>query len=71
MRWKRGGNHQHMGRLKHMTMLALSHAILSVSVGIGELSESPLLSEKTTQQLGDILSSRISSKTRIGMENWV
>jgi hypothetical protein len=45
-----------------MAMLALSHAILSVSAGTGELGESPLLSEKTTQQLGDILSSRISSK---------
>jgi hypothetical protein len=45
-----------------MAMLAVSHAILSVSAGTGELSESPLLSEKTTQQLGDILSSRISSK---------
>jgi hypothetical protein len=45
-----------------MAMLALSHAILSVSAGTGELSESPLLSEKTTQHLGDILSSRINSK---------
>jgi hypothetical protein len=45
-----------------MAMLALSHAILSVSAGTGELSESTLLSEKTTQHLGDILSSRISSK---------
>jgi hypothetical protein len=43
-------------------MLALSHAILSVSAGTGELSESPLLSKKTTQHLGGILSSRISSK---------
>jgi hypothetical protein len=43
-------------------MLALSHAILSVSARTGELSESPLLSKKTTQHLGDILSSRISSK---------
>jgi hypothetical protein len=40
-----------------MAMLALSHAILSMSAGTGELSESPLLSEKTTQHLGDILSS--------------
>jgi hypothetical protein len=45
-----------------MVMLALSHAILSVSAEIGELSESPLLSEKTTQHLRDILSSEISSK---------
>jgi hypothetical protein len=50
-----------------MAMLALSHAILSVSAGIGELSESPLLSEKTTQHLGDILSSRISSKNTNGL----
>jgi hypothetical protein len=45
-----------------MAMLALSHAILSVSARIGELSEIPLLSKKTTQHLGDILPSRISSK---------
>jgi hypothetical protein len=45
-----------------MAMLALSQAILSVSTRTGELSESPLLSEKTTQHLGDILSSRIISK---------
>jgi hypothetical protein len=45
-----------------MAMLALSHAILSMSAGTGELSESPLLSEKTSQHLRDILSSRISSK---------
>jgi hypothetical protein len=43
-----------------MAMLAFSHAILSVSAGTGELSESPLLSEETMQQLGDILSSRIA-----------
>jgi hypothetical protein len=45
-----------------MAILALSHAILSVSARRGELCESPLFSEKTTQHLGDILSSRISSK---------
>jgi hypothetical protein len=45
-----------------MVMLVLSHAILSMSAGTGELSESPLLSEKTMQHLGDILFSRISSK---------
>jgi hypothetical protein len=45
-----------------MAMLALSHAILSVSAKTRELSESPLLNEKTTQHLGDILPSRISSK---------
>jgi hypothetical protein len=36
-------------------MLALSHAILSVSARTGELSESPLLSKKTSQHLGGIL----------------
>jgi hypothetical protein len=45
-----------------MAMLVLSHAILSVSARTGELSDSPLLSEKPTQHLGDILSSKISSK---------
>jgi hypothetical protein len=45
-----------------MAMLALSHAILSMSARTGELSKSPLLSEKSTQHLGDILPSRISSK---------
>jgi hypothetical protein len=45
-----------------MAMLALSHAILSMSTRTGELSKSPLLSEKSTQHLGDILPSRISSK---------
>jgi hypothetical protein len=49
-----------------MAMLALSHAILSVSAGTRELSESPLLSEKTTQHLGDILPSRINSKNTNG-----
>jgi hypothetical protein len=43
-------------------MLVLSYAILSVSARTGELSKSPLLSEKTAQHLGDILPSRISSK---------
>jgi hypothetical protein len=31
VRRKRSGNHQRMGRLKKVTMLALSHAILSMS----------------------------------------
>jgi hypothetical protein len=43
-------------------MLALSHAILSMSARTGELSESPLLSKKSSQYMGDILPSRISSK---------
>jgi hypothetical protein len=45
-----------------MTMLALNHAILSKSTETGELSKSPLLGENSTQHLGDILPSRISSK---------
>jgi hypothetical protein len=45
-----------------MAMLALSHAILSMSARTGELSKSPLLSEKSTQHLGDIHPSRISLK---------
>jgi hypothetical protein len=45
-----------------VAILALSHAILSVSSRIGELSESPLLREKTAQHLEDILPRRISLK---------
>jgi hypothetical protein len=62
VRRKRGNNHQRMSCLKHMAMLALSHAILSMSARTGELSKSPLLGEKSAQHLGDILPSRISSK---------
>jgi hypothetical protein len=62
VRRKRGDNHQGTSRLKHVAMLALSHAILSVSTRTGELSESPLLIKKTSQHLGDILPSRISLK---------
>jgi hypothetical protein len=54
-----------------MAMLALNHAILSMSTRIGELSESPLLSKKTTQYLGDILPVELAQNTRISMENWV
>jgi hypothetical protein len=45
-----------------MAMLVLSHTILSVSARTGELSESPLLSKKTTQHLGDIPPNRVSPK---------
>jgi hypothetical protein len=45
-----------------MAMVALSHAIPSMSARTGELSKSPLLSEKTTRHLGDILPNRISLK---------
>jgi hypothetical protein len=49
-----------MSHLKQMAMLALNHAILSVSSRIGELRL--LLSEKISQGLGDILLSRVSPK---------
>jgi hypothetical protein len=43
-------------------MLALSHAILGMGARAGELGKSALLSKKITQQLGDVLTSRISPK---------
>jgi hypothetical protein len=45
-----------------MAMLTLSNAILSMRTRTGELSESALLSNNTTQQLGDILTSRVITK---------
>ena len=45
-----------------MTMLTLSHTILSVGAGTRELGKGALLSENTAQNLGDILSSRVSAK---------
>jgi hypothetical protein len=45
-----------------MAMLTLSNTVLGMRTGIGELSESALLSKNTTQQLGDILTSRVSMK---------
>jgi hypothetical protein len=45
-----------------MAMLALSHAILSMSTRTGELSKSPMIGKKSMQHLGDILPSKISSK---------
>jgi hypothetical protein len=46
VRWKRSGNHQRTGHLKKVTMLALSHAILSPSTRTRELSKSTLLSKE-------------------------
>jgi hypothetical protein len=43
-------------------MFALSMPFLSVSTQTKELGKSTLLSKKTTQQLGDILASRISTE---------
>jgi hypothetical protein len=45
-----------------MTMLTLSNAILSMGARTGELSKSALLSKNTTQLLGDILTSRVSTE---------
>ena len=45
-----------------MTMLTLGDTILSMGAGTQELSEGALLSKDTTQVLGDILISRISTK---------
>jgi hypothetical protein len=62
VRRKRGSDHHRTSRLKQVAMLALSHAILGMGARAGELGKSALLSKKTTQQLGDILTSRISPK---------
>jgi hypothetical protein len=51
-----------MSNLKKMTMLMLSNAILSMGTRTGELSKSALLSKNTTQLLGDILTSRVSTE---------
>jgi hypothetical protein len=49
VRRKRSDNHQHTGRLKEVTMLALSHTILSMSTRTRELSKSALLNKKSAQ----------------------
>jgi hypothetical protein len=49
VRQKRSGNHQCTSRLKKVTMLALSHTILSMSTRIRKLSKSTLLSKKSAQ----------------------
>jgi hypothetical protein len=49
VRQKRCGNPQRTGRLKKVTMLALRHAILSMSTRTRELSKSTLLSKKCVQ----------------------
>jgi hypothetical protein len=41
MRRKRGRNHHHTRHLKKVTMLALSHAILGMSIRIGGLRRVP------------------------------
>jgi hypothetical protein len=51
-----------MSGLKKMTMLTLSNVILSMCTRTGELSKSALLSKNTTQLLGDILTSRVSTE---------
>jgi hypothetical protein len=43
-------------------MLAVSHAILSVSSRTRELSESTILNKKATQHLRELLASRVGSK---------
>src|SRR3954465_14944902 len=62
MRRKRRSNHHGTGGLKKMTMLTLSNAILGMGARTGELRKSALLSKDTSQHLGDILTSRISTK---------
>jgi hypothetical protein len=62
MRRKRGSNHHSTGSLKNMTMLALSHTILSMSTRTRKLSKSTLLGKKSAQGMRDILSSRICTK---------
>ena len=47
-------------------MLALSNTILSVGTRTRELGKTTLLGKKTMQHLGDILTSRVSSKDTNG-----
>jgi hypothetical protein len=49
VRQKRSGNHQHTSHLKKVTMLALSHTILSMSTRTRKLSKSTLLSKESVQ----------------------
>jgi hypothetical protein len=49
VRQKRNGNYQHIGHLKKVSMLALSHAILSMSTRTRELSKSILVNKKSAQ----------------------
>jgi hypothetical protein len=49
VRRKRSGNHQRTSRLKKVTMLALSHTILSMSTTTRKLRKSTLLSKKSAQ----------------------
>jgi hypothetical protein len=58
VRRKRGNGHRRTSPLKKVAILALNHAILRTR----ELGKSTLLSKKTTQHQGDILTSRVSSK---------
>jgi hypothetical protein len=62
MRRKRRSNHHGMSGLKKMTMLMLSNSILNMGARTGELGKIALLSKNTTQMLGDILTSRISTE---------
>jgi hypothetical protein len=62
MRRKRRSNHHGTSGLKKMTMLTLSNAILSMGAHTIELGKSALLSKNTTKLLGDILTSRVSTK---------
>lgn len=48
-----------MNRLKKVTMLALINTILSMSTWTRELSKCAILSKESTQQMRDILTSRI------------
>ena len=60
--WRKRVNVHPQMSLKKFMMLALSHAILSMSTRIRELSKSTLLSKDSQQQLGDIFSTRVITK---------
>src|SRR4051812_19825897 len=62
VRGKGSSDHHCTSSLKKMTMLTFSHAILSMRTGTRELSKGALLSQNTTQVLGDILTSRVNTK---------
>jgi hypothetical protein len=66
VRWKLRGEQKSTRSLKNVTMLTLSHTILSMSTRARELSKCTLSSKKTTMRVRDVLSCRISTKSTNG-----
>jgi hypothetical protein len=62
VRWKLRGEQESTRSLKNVTMLTLSHTILSMSTRARKLSKCTLISKKATMRVRDVLSSRVSTK---------